>query len=97
MIGIEFHEFIGLLILSLIASSVVHYLICLSLPRRAFLEGVEGFVSKWVAGFAGARTRAGALLVWKGVVSNGWFRMEGVWVTPALLGAFAGAFAIAAA
>jgi uncharacterized membrane protein YeaQ/YmgE (transglycosylase-associated protein family) len=84
MIGMNFPEFVVLLILSLIASAVVHYLF-----RYRYLEGFDGFLSKWVAGWVGA---------WIGqpVFGHWWFRIEGVWVIPALLGAFAGAFAVAA-
>jgi uncharacterized membrane protein YeaQ/YmgE (transglycosylase-associated protein family) len=84
MIGMDFSEFIVLLILSLIASIVVHYLI-----RYRYLEGFDGFLSKWVAGWLGA---------WIGqpVLGHWWFRVAGVWVIPALLGAFISAFAFAA-
>ena len=83
MIGMDFQEFVVLLILSLIASIVVHYLF-----RYRYLEGFDGFLSKWVAGWIGA---------WIGqpVLGHWWFRIAGVWVIPALLGAFAGAFAVA--
>ena len=49
MIGMNFPEFVALLILSLIASVVVHYLF-----RYRHLEGFDGFLSKWVAGWIGA-------------------------------------------
>jgi uncharacterized membrane protein YeaQ/YmgE (transglycosylase-associated protein family) len=73
MIGMDFQEFVVLLILSLIASIVVHYLF-----RYRYLEGFDGFLSKWVAGWIGA---------WIGqpVLGHWWFRIAGVWVIPALL------------
>jgi uncharacterized membrane protein YeaQ/YmgE (transglycosylase-associated protein family) len=84
MIGMDLHEFVVLLILSFVASMVVHYL-----PRYRHLEGLDGFLSKWLAGWIGA---------WIGqpVLGHWWFRVQGVWVIPALLAAFAGAFAVAA-
>ncbi len=80
MIDMHFGAFLVLLILGLIAALVEHYVI-----RYRFLQGFDGFIWKWVVGWVGA---------WLGspVLGNWWFRIAGVYVIPALIGAFAGAF-----
>jgi uncharacterized membrane protein YeaQ/YmgE (transglycosylase-associated protein family) len=84
MIGMNFAGFLTLLILGIIAAIVMH-----SLARYRVLEGVDGFVAKWIAGWIGA---------WLGspVLGHWWFRISNVYVIPALIGAFIGAFSVVA-
>jgi uncharacterized membrane protein YeaQ/YmgE (transglycosylase-associated protein family) len=80
MIGMGFGGFVTLLILGFIAAIVMH-----SIIRYRVLEGVDGFVAKWVVGWIGA---------WLGspVLGHWWFRIQNIYVIPALVGAFVGAF-----
>lgn len=86
MIGISLFAFLVLLVAGLIAAVVLHY-IC----RYRFLEGIDGFVAKWIAGWVGA---------WLGSpVLGHWFealKLANIYLIPALLGAFAAAFALTA-
>jgi uncharacterized membrane protein YeaQ/YmgE (transglycosylase-associated protein family) len=86
MIGMSFLAFLVLLVAALIAAIVLHYLI-----RYRFLEGFDGFLGKLGAGWVGA---------WLGSpVLGHWFervQLAHIYLIPALLGAFAGAFAVAA-
>ncbi len=85
MLDMGFVSFLTLLIISLIAALIVHYAI-----RYRVLEGVDGFLWKWVIGWVGA---------WLGSpVLGHWFdgiRISGVYVIPAFLGGFIGAFVAA--
>lgn len=83
MIGMNFGAFLTLLILGFIAAIVVH-----SVIRYRMMEGFDGFMAKWVAGWMGA---------WLGgpVLGHWWFRIQNIYVIPALVGAFAGAFVCA--
>ncbi len=82
MIGMDFWAFLVLLVAGLIAAAVLHYVI-----RYRFLEGVDGFFGKWVAGWIGAWLGSPVLgHWWEGV------QLAHIYVIPALLGAFAGAF-----
>jgi len=86
MIGISFLAFLVLLVAALIAAAVLHYLIC-----YRFLEGFDGLLGKLGAGWIGA---------WLGSpVLGHWFepvKFADIYLIPALLGAFAGAFALTA-
>jgi len=86
MIGMSFWAFLVLLVAALIAAIVLHYLIC-----YRFIEGFEGFLGKVGSGWVGA---------WLGSpVLGHWFepvKLAGIYLIPALLGAFAGAFTITA-
>jgi uncharacterized membrane protein YeaQ/YmgE (transglycosylase-associated protein family) len=86
MIGIGFGAFIVLLVASLIAAAVLHYLL-----RYRLLEGLDGFLGKLVVGWIGA---------WMGSpVLGHWFegvKIADIYLIPALLGAFAGVFALTA-
>jgi uncharacterized membrane protein YeaQ/YmgE (transglycosylase-associated protein family) len=86
MIGMSFSAFLVLLVAGAIAAFVVHYLF-----RYRLLEGIDGFLGKWIAGWVGA---------WLGSpVLGHWFerlKVSDVYLIPALLGAFAAAFAITA-
>jgi len=80
MIGMGFGAFLTLLILGLIAAIVIH-----SLIHYRMMEGFDGFMAKWVAGWVGG---------WLGgpVLGHWWFRIQNVYLIPALVGSFAGAF-----
>lgn len=82
MIGMNFGAFLTLLILGLIATIVMHFII-----RYRMMDSVDGFFTKWIAGWVGA---------WLGspVLGHWWFRIQNVYVIPALVGAFVGAFAV---
>jgi len=86
MIGISFWAFLILLAAALIAAAVLHYLL-----RYRLLEGLDGFLGKLVAGWIGA---------WLGSpVLGHWFeqvKLANIYLIPALLGAFAGAFVLTA-
>ena len=82
MLGMPFEGFLTLAVISLIAAIVVHYII-----RYRVVEGFDGFLWKWVLGWAGA---------WLGSpVLGDWFHRAAighVFIIPAFLGAFIGAF-----
>ncbi len=86
MIGMNFWGFLVLLVAALIAAAILHYAI-----RYRFLEGLDGFLAKWGVGWVAA---------WLGSpVLGHWFervKIAGVYLIPALVGAFAGAFGITA-
>jgi uncharacterized membrane protein YeaQ/YmgE (transglycosylase-associated protein family) len=86
MIGMNFWAFLVLLVAGLIAAAVLHYVIC-----YRFLEGFDGAVGKLIAGWLGA---------WLGSpVMGHWFeraKLADIYLIPALLGAFAGAFVVVA-
>jgi uncharacterized membrane protein YeaQ/YmgE (transglycosylase-associated protein family) len=86
MIGMDFWAFLVLLIAGMIAGAVLHYVL-----RYRFLEGLDGFLAKLIAGWIGA---------WLGPPILGhWFervKLANIYLIPALLGAFAGAFVVAA-
>ncbi len=86
MLGMNFGAFLVLLVAGLIAAAVTHYLL-----RYRFLEGLDGFLGKWIAGWVGA---------WLGSPMLGhWFervKVANIYLVPALVGAFAGAFSVAA-
>jgi uncharacterized membrane protein YeaQ/YmgE (transglycosylase-associated protein family) len=81
MIGMSFASFLTLLILGLIAAICIHVII----GYRMF-SGVDGFFAKWIGGWIGA---------WLGgpVLGHWWFQIQAVYIIPALVGAFVGAFA----
>jgi uncharacterized membrane protein YeaQ/YmgE (transglycosylase-associated protein family) len=82
VIGMNFEAFLTLLILGIIAAIVIH-----SLIRYRVLKGVDGFLAKWVAGWIGA---------WLGspVLGHWWVKIQDVYIIPALVGAFVGAFSL---
>jgi uncharacterized membrane protein YeaQ/YmgE (transglycosylase-associated protein family) len=86
MTGMSFTGFLALLIVSLIASLALHYAI-----RYRFLEGFDGFMGKWIASWVAA---------WLGSpVLGHWFagvKIAGVYILPAVVGAFIGSFALPA-
>lgn len=83
MIGMSFASFIVLLILGFIAAIIMH-----SAIRYRMVAGGDGFVAKWIAGWIGG---------WLGtpVLGHWWFHIQNVYVIPALIGAFVGAFSVA--
>jgi len=86
MIGMTFGPFLVLLVAGLVAAVVMHYLV-----RYRFLEEIDGFVGKVIAGWVGA---------WLGSpVIGHWFesvKIANIYLIPALLGAFASAFIVTA-
>lgn len=86
MIGIDFRGFLVLSVAGLVAAVVIHYIL-----RYRFIEGFDGFLGKWIAGWFGG---------WLGSpVLGHWFekaKMANIYLIPAFLGAFAGAFAVTA-
>ena len=86
MLGMGFRSFLVLSVAAVIAAGVMHYGI-----RYRFLRGFDGFVGKAIAGWAGA---------WLGSPIIGhWFerlKFGSIYLIPALLGAFAGAFVVVA-
>lgn len=84
MIGMHFGAFLTLLILGCIAAIIMHFAI-----RYRMLGSVDGFFAKWIAGWIGA---------WLGgpVLGHWWFQIQNIYVIPALVGAFVGAFSIVA-
>lgn len=82
MIGMHFGAFLTLLIISLITAAVVHYAF-----RYRFLLGTDGFLSKWIVSWIGAWIGTPVLGYWFAGV-----RISNVYIIPAFLGGFAGAF-----
>ena len=86
MIGMNFSTFLVLSVAAVVAAAVIHYV-----ARYRFLEGFDGFLGKVIAGWVGA---------WLGSPLIGhWFeqvRIANIYLIPALLGAFAGAFVVVA-
>ncbi len=86
MLDMSFVSFLSLLIISLIAALIVHYAI-----GYRVLDGVDGFLWKWVVGWLGA---------WLGSpVLGHWFsgiHISNIYIIPAFLGGFIGAFLAAA-
>jgi len=82
MIGMNFASFISLLILGFIAAIIMH-----SAVRYRMVATFDGFIAKWIAGWIGA---------WLGspVLGHWWFNIQNVYVIPALVGAFVGAFSL---
>jgi uncharacterized membrane protein YeaQ/YmgE (transglycosylase-associated protein family) len=86
MIAMNFAAFLTLMVISLIAAVVIHYAI-----RYRVLDGFDGFIWKWVVAWVGA---------WLGTpVLGHWFQgvvISHVYIVPAFLGGFTGAFLVAA-
>ena len=86
MFGMNFWAFLVLSVAGVIAAAVIHYV-----ARYRFLEGFDGFLGKVIAGWVGA---------WLGSPIMGhWFervKIANIYLVPALLGAFVGAFALTA-
>jgi uncharacterized membrane protein YeaQ/YmgE (transglycosylase-associated protein family) len=82
MIGMSFASFLSLLILGVIAAIVMHFVV-----RYKMLSGFDGFMNKWIAGWIGAWLGSPVLGHWGPSVAQ-------VYIIPALLGAFSGAFLV---
>jgi hypothetical protein len=82
----SFAPFLTHLVISFITAIVMHYAI-----RYRVLEGVDGFVTKWIAGW---------ILAWlASPVLGHWFagaEISNVYIVPAFIGGFVGAFVPAA-
>ena len=86
MLDMTFASFLALLILSLISAVVVHYAI-----GYRVLRGFDGFLAKWVLGWVMAWLGSPVLGHWFAGVSIG-----SVYIIPALIGGFVGAFVFTA-
>lgn len=86
LIGMRFLSFLILLILSAFAAAVIHWG-----ARYRFLQGTDGFVGMWIIAW---------ICAWLGPYVFGfWFgpvMLWNVYIIPALIGAFVGAFGTAA-
>ncbi len=86
MPNLDFVSFLTRLVISLIAALIVHCAI-----RYRVLDGVDGFIWKWVVGWVGA---------WLGTpVLGNWFshvKISHIYIIPGFLGGFIGAFIAAA-
>jgi uncharacterized membrane protein YeaQ/YmgE (transglycosylase-associated protein family) len=82
LIGMAFPSFLVLLVLSAIAAGIVHW----GFRYRLFM-GIDGFLGQWMVAWVGAWLGPAVIGHWfdSAIVSN-------VYVIPALIGAFAGAF-----
>jgi uncharacterized membrane protein YeaQ/YmgE (transglycosylase-associated protein family) len=82
LIGMPFPSFLVLLILSAVATAIVHW----GFRYRLFM-GIDGFLGQWIVAWLGA---------WLGpAVLGHWFdaaMLSNVYLIPALIGALAGAF-----
>lgn len=86
MIAMNFWSFFVLLVAGVVAAAVLHYGV-----RYRLLEGFDGFVGKCIAGWVGAWLASPVLGHWFEKV-----RLANIYLIPALIGAFAGAFVVAA-
>ena len=82
MLGMNFLAFVTLLIISLIAALFMHYVV-----RYRMLVGFDGFLWKWVIGWVGAWMGSPVLGHWLNGLS-----ISNVYIVPACLGGFIGAF-----
>jgi uncharacterized membrane protein YeaQ/YmgE (transglycosylase-associated protein family) len=83
LIGMSFLSFLVLLILSVIAAAVLHWGFHYRLS-----SGVDGFLGQWLVAWLGAWLGAAVLGHWFDS-----FMLWNIYILPALVGAFAGAFA----
>lgn len=86
LIGMHFLSFLILLILSAFTAAVLQW-VC----HYGMLSGVDGFLAKWIAGWLGAWLGPAVLGHWFGPIM-----LWNIYIIPALIGAFAGGFGIAA-
>jgi uncharacterized membrane protein YeaQ/YmgE (transglycosylase-associated protein family) len=82
LIGMPFPSFLILLILSGIAAAIVHWGF-----RYRLFKGLDGFFGQWIVAWLGAWLGPAVLGHWFGSVMLG-----NIYILPALIGAFAGAF-----
>jgi uncharacterized membrane protein YeaQ/YmgE (transglycosylase-associated protein family) len=87
MIGMGFGAFLTLLVVSFIATVVIHNGV-----RYRFLGGIDGFVAKWIVGWVGAWIASPVLGHWFSGVAIG-----GQYIIPAFLGGLSAAFMVTAA
>jgi uncharacterized membrane protein YeaQ/YmgE (transglycosylase-associated protein family) len=87
MLDMNFAAFLTLLIISLITGFIMHYGF-----RYRMLDGGDGFLAKWIVGWVGAWIGSPVLGHWFTGLSY-----AGVYIIPAFLGGFIGAFLVTAA
>jgi uncharacterized membrane protein YeaQ/YmgE (transglycosylase-associated protein family) len=85
MIVMNLPEFLTVLVLGLISAFVLHMLV-----RYRMLNGVDGFMCKWIFGVLGGWLGPRVFGHWGLPVGN-------LYLIPAVLGAFAGSFLLVAA
>jgi len=80
MIGMSFPSFLVLLVIAAVVAVVFHYLL-----RYRFLEGLDSFLGKVAIGWLGG---------WLGspVLGHWLFKIEEIFIIPALVGAVAAVF-----
>lgn len=86
LIGMSFLSFLILLILSAFAAAIMHWVI-----RYRVFQGFDGFVGEWVLAWVGAWIATPVLGHWFGSVM-----LWQIYIIPALIGAFVGAYLDAA-
>ena len=82
MIDMHFASFVVITLLSLFAALLVHYAF-----RYRVLEGFDGLLWKWIVAWLGGWIGTPVLGMW----FDG-FKVGNVYIIPALIGTFAGAF-----
>lgn len=86
LIGMRFLSFLILLILSAFGAAIMHWAV-----RYRLFDGIDGFFGKWIAAW---------ICAWLGpYVIGHWFGPVMLWniyIIPALVGAFVGAFSATA-
>ncbi|MGH9325874.1 MAG: hypothetical protein ACRD2B_04195 [Terriglobia bacterium] len=86
LIGMRFLSFLILLFISAFAAIIVHWAF-----RYRFLSGAEGFFGKWILAWIFAWLGPAVLGHWWGQVM-----LWNIYIIPALIGAFIGAFTVTA-
>ena len=86
MLDMSFAPFLTLLVISFITAIVMHYAI-----RYRVLDGIDGFVGKWIGGWVVAWLASPVLGHWFAGAD-----ISHVYIVPAFIGGFIGAFAPAA-
>jgi hypothetical protein len=82
LIGMSFSSFLVLLILSAFAAAALRWGF-----RYRLLDGIDGFMGQWIVAWLGAWLGPSVLGHWFGPAM-----LSNIYVIPALIGAFAGAF-----
>lgn len=81
LIGMPFPPFLVLLVLSAVAAAAVHWVV-----RYRLFAGIDGFLGQWMVAWLGAWLGPAVLGHWGSIM------LCDIYIVPALIGAFAGAF-----